>query len=111
MTPMTTAMPSKVATPEITISHRTRATSACWAGSSGFSASELRSLMDEDVTIERFTVAGEDAGERLDRVLAARVADMSRSRLKALVLAGQVTVGGRTIRDPNEHVNAGDEIA
>ena len=66
--------------------------------------------MDEDVHIERFTVAGEDAGGRLDRVLAARVADMSRSRLKTLVLAGQVTVGGRTIRDPNEHVNAGAEI-
>ncbi|HWM46178.1 MAG TPA: RluA family pseudouridine synthase [Xanthobacteraceae bacterium] len=67
--------------------------------------------MDEDVHIERFTVAGEDAGERLDRVLANRVAELSRSRLKALVLAGHVTVGGRTIRDPGQRVNAGAEIA
>src|SRR5688572_2630967 len=108
---MTTAMPSTVAKPEISISQRTLATIACCAGSSGLSASGVGLLMDEDVHIERFTVAGEDAGGRLDRVLAARVADMSRSRLKALVLAGQVTVGGRTIRDPNEHVNAGAEIA
>jgi len=44
-------------------------------------------------------------------VLAVRVADLSRSRLKALVLAGNVTVGGRTIRDPGHKVNAGAEIA
>ncbi len=66
--------------------------------------------MDDDVRIERFTVAGEDAGERLDRVLAVRVAGLSRSRLKALVLAGEVTVGGRTVRDPGQHVNAGTEV-
>jgi 23S rRNA pseudouridine1911/1915/1917 synthase len=37
--------------------------------------------------------------------------NLSRSRLKALILAGRVTVGGRTIRDPSHRVNAGDEIA
>lgn len=67
--------------------------------------------MDGDDHIERFTAADEDAGGRLDRVLAVRVAALSRSRLKALVLAGQVTVGGRTIRDPGHKVNAGAEIA
>jgi 23S rRNA pseudouridine1911/1915/1917 synthase len=67
--------------------------------------------MDDDVHIERFTAADEDAGGRLDRVLAVRVAELSRSRLKALVLAGQVTVGGRTIRDPGHKVNAGADIA
>jgi 23S rRNA pseudouridine1911/1915/1917 synthase len=59
---------------------------------------------------EKVVIAGGDAGERLDRVLAARIADLSRSRLKALILAGEVAIGGRTIRDPGHHVNAGDSI-
>jgi len=60
---------------------------------------------------EKVVVAGGEAGERLDRVLAARLADLSRSRLKALILAGEVAIGGRTIRDPGHRVNAGDAIA
>jgi 23S rRNA pseudouridine1911/1915/1917 synthase len=59
---------------------------------------------------EKVVIAGADAGERLDRVLAARIADLSRSRLKALILAGEVAIGGRTIRDPGHHVNAGDAV-
>ena len=59
---------------------------------------------------EKVVIAGEDAGERLDRVLAARIADLSRSRLKALILAGAVAIGGRTIRDPGHRVNAGDAV-
>jgi 23S rRNA pseudouridine1911/1915/1917 synthase len=59
---------------------------------------------------EKVVIAGADAGERLDRVLAARIADLSRSRLKALILAGEVAIGGRTIRDPGHHVNVGDAI-
>ena len=43
-----------------------------------------------DSATETVTVAAEEAGERLDRVLAARVPALSRSRLKALILAGQV---------------------
>jgi len=56
-------------------------------------------------------IAAEQAGERLDRALAARFEELSRSRLKALILAGQVMVSGRTIRDPSHHVNAGDAVA
>ena len=67
--------------------------------------------MGEEDHIEELTVAAGETGERLDRVLAARVADLSRSRLKALVQAGRVTVGGRTIRDPGHRVNAGDALA
>jgi 23S rRNA pseudouridine1911/1915/1917 synthase len=61
-------------------------------------------------TVETVITAAEE-GERLDRALAARFEELSRSRLKALILAGHVTVSGRTIRDPSHHVNAGDEIA
>ena len=61
------------------------------------------------------TVAGDEGSIRLDRVLAVRLAEMSRSRLKALILAGQVsinsvTVGSAPIRDPAYHVSAGDTI-
>jgi 23S rRNA pseudouridine1911/1915/1917 synthase len=52
-----------------------------------------------------------DAGERLDRALASAITDLSRSRLKALILAGEVSIGGRTIRDPGHRVNAGDKLA
>jgi 23S rRNA pseudouridine1911/1915/1917 synthase len=52
----------------------------------------------------------DDAGARLDRVLAARIEGLSRTRLKALILNGAVTIGGRTIRDPEHRVNAADEI-
>ena len=51
-----------------------------------------------------------EAGERLDRLLAQRIASLSRSRLKALILAGQVSIGGRTISDPGHRVNAADTI-
>jgi 23S rRNA pseudouridine1911/1915/1917 synthase len=56
------------------------------------------------------TVAGDEGSIRLDRVLAVRVAELSRSRLKALILAGSVTVGNAPIRDPAYHVAAGDTI-
>ena len=59
--------------------------------------------------IETVTVAAAEAGERLDRVLAAHL-DRSRSRLKTLILAGEVAVGGRTIRDPGHRVNGGDVV-
>ncbi|HEY7842583.1 MAG TPA: RluA family pseudouridine synthase [Bradyrhizobium sp.] len=61
------------------------------------------------------TVEGSEGSARLDRVLAAHLADLSRSRLKALILAGQVsiskaTVGAAPVRDPAYHVAAGDTI-
>jgi 23S rRNA pseudouridine1911/1915/1917 synthase len=56
------------------------------------------------------TIDAAEDGQRLDRVLAAFVNDLSRSRLKTLILAGHVAISGRTIRDPGHHVNAGDEV-
>ncbi len=55
-------------------------------------------------------VSENEAHDRLDRVLAAHVV-LSRTRLKALILAGAVAIGPRTIRDPGYRVNAGDVIA
>jgi len=60
---------------------------------------------------EEFVAADADAGDRLDRVLAARIADLSRTRVKSLILAGEVSIGGRTIRDPGHRVNANETVA
>ena len=58
----------------------------------------------------RVTVTGEEGSTRLDRVLAASLAELSRSRLKALILAGSVSIEGASIRDPAYHVGPGDTI-
>ena len=63
-----------------------------------------------DTVTETVTIAAEEAGLRLDRVLAAHIATMSRSRLKTLILAGQVKIAARTIRDPAASVNSGDTV-
>jgi 23S rRNA pseudouridine1911/1915/1917 synthase len=52
--------------------------------------------------------AGEDAGSRLDQFLAARLPDLSRSRLKQLIEAGNVTRRGEKIRDANTRVKPDD---
>ena len=59
---------------------------------------------------ETTLVSAEQSGQRLDRVLAAGSA-LSRTRLKALILDGAVTIGARTIRDPGYRVNAGESVA
>src|SRR5712691_5625297 len=43
-------------------------------------------------------------------MLAVRLPELSRSRLKALILAGSVTVKNAPVRDPAYHVSAGDTI-
>ncbi len=53
----------------------------------------------------------DEAGERLDSFLARRDGRFSRNRFKALIKDGQVTIGGRTLVEPNYRVNAGDTIA
>jgi 23S rRNA pseudouridine1911/1915/1917 synthase len=60
-------------------------------------------------------VAGDEGFGRLDRVLALRRPELSRSRLKALILAGQVSIkntsiAGSPVRDPAYHVAKGDTI-
>jgi 23S rRNA pseudouridine1911/1915/1917 synthase len=59
---------------------------------------------------EKVVVAEREAGGRLDRVLSQH-SELSRTRLKALIQDGAVTVGPRTIRDPGYRVNAGEVIA
>jgi len=60
-------------------------------------------------------VGAGEGGARLDRFLsqtaAARGLALSRTRLKALIEAGQVTVDGAQARDPAAHVAEGAQIA
>src|SRR6187431_2722725 len=64
--------------------------------------------MDDD-RIETVTV--ELAGGRLDRVLAESLPALSRTRLKALILSGSVSAGGRTILDPGYRVKSGEALS
>jgi len=63
-----------------------------------------------DSATETVRIAAEEQGQRLDRMLAARIPALSRSRLKALILDGQVTIAARTVRDPAALVNSGDTV-
>src|SRR5215204_377068 len=108
-------MAISVVAPEIAIIKRTRETKRAAAGSR---LSSVASLMAGH--IETVAVAAAQSGERLDRVLAAwfgaermgaehsEAVPLSRTRLKSLILAGEVAIGGRTIRDPGHRVNAGE---
>lgn len=53
------------------------------------------------------TAASAEAGQRLDRFLAVHIGDISRSRVKGLILIGAVTRDGIVIRDPADTVRAG----
>ena len=57
-----------------------------------------------------FAVAEAQAGQRLDRVLAEYLPEISRSRLKALILAGAVTSQGAALKQPAAKVTAGQRL-
>jgi 23S rRNA pseudouridine1911/1915/1917 synthase len=65
--------------------------------------------------LQIFDVGEENAGERLDRFLgqaaAARRIALSRTRLKALIEAGEVRIGDSVVRDPSMRLAAGARIA
>ncbi len=55
------------------------------------------SATDDPTTFE-FEVASDLAGQRLDRALASRITDFSRTRVQAAIQAGRVSVNGRVAR-------------
>jgi 23S rRNA pseudouridine1911/1915/1917 synthase len=67
--------------------------------------------LNAEAHIETAVVGAEEAGDRLDRVLARHIVSLSRSRLKALVLAGHVTVAGQPVLDPGYRVGADDTLS
>lgn len=68
----------------------------------------MTSLATEPVIL---TATDVDHGRRLDSVLASHIADVSRTRIKALILAGAVTENGRTISEPRHTVKQGDVLS
>jgi len=65
--------------------------------------------MDES-QLREVVVSGEEGSPRLDRVLATHCEGLSRSRLKALIVDGQVRIAGAAKRDPAYHVAPGETI-
>ncbi len=69
-------------------------------------------LMQSDSANEarRLVVDAIDKGKRLDRYLSLQIDDLSRQRLKGLILKAQVSLGGAAQCDPAYKVNTGDVI-
>ncbi len=69
-------------------------------------------MTDETPRAERrkVTIEERQAGDRLDRVLAAAWPDLSRSRLKQLIEAGAVFSGGAKLGDPAMRVKRGQSV-
>src|SRR5262249_20058340 len=105
----TAPIATAVVSPAISIIRRTLKNSAACSGDGSGTAV---SVMQGSGSAQRLevTVAGDEGSARLDRVLAARLPELSRSRLKTLILAGSVTLGATAIRDPAYHVAKGDTI-
>lgn len=56
-----------------------------------------------------FSIQPEEAGQRLDRYLVARLAEMSRAHIQQLIAAGAIQVNGRASK-PGYALRAGDEV-
>src|ERR1700733_11663127 len=122
MTTTIAAMASMVVSADMIIIVRARATSCAVSDSAALAEPDklwrgLPDIVFMTLTLSTPTsvlVAAQEAGERLDRLLARHFEDhpaaLSRSRLKALIEAGAVTLDGETIRDPSRRVNSGSAI-
>lgn len=64
----------------------------------------------QEVTVQEVTVPDELAGTRLDAFLPGAISGLSRVRAKALILGGQVAIGGATVSEAKRPVNAGDTV-
>src|SRR6185312_15208694 len=98
MATMTAATATAVVTLAISIIRRTLWNSAACSGvCSGNSVWLMQGSSSQGASsngAERLqvTVSGDEGSARLDRVLSVHLAELSRSRLKALILAGQVSI-------------------
>ena len=61
-----------------------------------------------EATLTTIEIAEAEAGQRLDRALSARMDELSRARLQALIKEGHVTRDGRTIEEPGHRVKPGE---
>ncbi len=68
-------------------------------------------MSDTDDNGEEISTVTVQNGGRLDKVLADLIGDVSRSRLKTLIVDGQVEVNGKVLADASFKVSTGDEIS
>ena len=61
---------------------------------------------DSGQTIE-IALGEDEAGERLDKALATKLADLSRARLQALIADGALSIGGKVLTSPSAKAQAG----
>ena len=64
----------------------------------------------ESAKTYKIAVEKTEAGLRLDRLLATRLLELSRSRLKKLIEAGRLSAGGETIVEPSYRVKPGQRL-
>jgi 23S rRNA pseudouridine1911/1915/1917 synthase len=69
----------------------------------------MKKTQGEDRKVEA-SVGADEADGRLDRFLASKFSEWSRTRLKRLILDGRVRVGGRTICDPEYRVKPAERV-
>src|SRR6266478_5807566 len=55
-------------------------------------------------------IGPENGGVRLDRALQRQLPELSRTRLKQLILSGQIAGGGTLLRDPAQRASAGAKV-
>lgn len=67
-------------------------------------------LENDSQRIERFVTEFMEDGERLDKVLASHLPDVSRSRLKTLIEEGAVTVDGSVVDKPKTKVSMSSSV-
>jgi 23S rRNA pseudouridine1911/1915/1917 synthase len=107
----TAAIAKAVVTPATNIIRRARCKSTtCSALGPGKSVLVMQGSSAHNPQKLKVTVEGSEGSARLDRVLAQHLPELSRTRLKGLILQGQVAVGAAPIRDPAYHVAEGDTI-
>ncbi len=58
----------------------------------------------------RFVVAADEAGERIDALIAAAVAALSRAQVQRLIDDAQVQLNGAPVTKPGQRVRAGDTV-
>jgi 23S rRNA pseudouridine1911/1915/1917 synthase len=56
------------------------------------------------------TIAAEDGGVRLDRALQRQLPELSRTRLKQLIIEGAIASDGRVLRDPAQRASPGASV-
>ncbi len=72
---------------------------------------ETSTYQDYPPTVVEWCASEDEAGERLDRAVAAHIEDMSRSYAATLIASGALTVNGNSVTKSGQRIKAGDLIS